>query len=74
MIVDKNARVGCAAVWYPENGGGRVNFGCNYAQGSYVPFPIYADGPTASKCTTGTDTKFCGLCSTAEPYNYQTIF
>ncbi len=68
MSVDKNVRVGCAGVWYPEDGTGVVNFACNYAFITMSNSPIYIDGPTASKCTTGINRQFPGLCSAHEKY------
>lgn len=42
---------------------------CNYSRGN--PFkgdPVYAAGPTASACQTGTNSKYPGLCSPREKY------
>lgn len=58
MSIDKNIRVGCASDWYPENGTGRINFGCNYAAANMLNQPIYIDGPVASNCKTGIQTVY----------------
>lgn len=69
MSIDKNVRVGCAGVWYPENGIGRVNFACNYAVKPTINLPIYIEGSVASKCKTGRDSQYPGLCSITETYD-----
>lgn len=68
MSLQGNTRVGCAEVWYPGGGMGHVYFGCNYATLILIGEPVYIDGPTGSKCQTGRDKKFPGLCSVNEKY------
>lgn len=68
MSLEANTKVGCAAIWYPEDGTGRVNFGCNYATMPILAEPVYVDGPTGLKCQSGRDKKFTGLCSVNEKY------
>lgn len=68
MSTDDNNRVGCAGVWFPKDGEGWINFGCNYASKFKYGRPNYLEGSVASKCETGRDSKFSGLCSIVEKY------
>lgn len=42
---------------------------CNYAYPNLLGTPVYVSGPTASGCTSGTNSKYSGLCSTSEKVN-----
>lgn len=41
---------------------------CDYSYGNMADSPVYVAGPMASKCSTGPNPKWEGLCSTAEKY------
>lgn len=79
QVVKGNAdRIGCSAVEYLDDRNYRCTvIGCNYNAGSIVDVPTYEIGPTASRCKTGVNPKYQGLCSEFEDYTkheYAEIF
>lgn len=79
QVVKSNAdRIGCSAIEYLDERNYRCTvIGCNYNAGSIVDVPTYEIGPTASRCSTGVNPKFKGLCSPYEDYTkheYAEIF
>lgn len=73
VISEKSKYMGCALIHYikPKDGHHRYNmyFVCNYSFTNYMGEPVYSVGPTASKCQTGTDSIYNGLCSKEEYYD-----
>lgn len=61
-------KIGCAAATFPSNDGELINFYfvCNYSFGNMIDEPIYTVGPTASKCQSGRNKRFRGLCNPKE--------
>lgn len=70
QVVKSNAdRIGCSAIEYHDVRNYRCTvIGCNYNAGSIVNVPTYEIGPTASRCVTGENPKYTGLCSEYEDY------
>lgn len=71
QVVKSNAdRIGCSAIQYRDTRSHHCTvIGCNYNAGSIVDVPTYEIGPTASRCKTGTNPKYSGLCSENEDYS-----
>lgn len=69
LTQDNANEVGCALINLPQNGNKFTVFTCNYSLASVSNFPIYAVGPAASKCKTGNNPQFPGLCSINESVN-----
>lgn len=73
-VQDKAEAVGCAAITstmtYNGKEYGAFLLTCNYSWGNLLGSPVYVAGETASKCTTGTDKKYPGLCSEDEDFSY----
>lgn len=79
QVIKSNAdRIGCSAIQYLDEKNYRCTvIGCNYNAESIVGVPTYEIGPTASKCSTGTNPNYSGLCSENEDYSkheYANIF
>lgn len=70
QVVKANAdRIGCSAIEYRDVRNHHCTvIGCNYNAGSIVDIPTYEIGPTASRCKTGTNPTYPGLCSENEDY------
>lgn len=71
-VQDQCEAIGCASVFSTMVFSGR-RYGtylltCNYSHGNLLGSPVYESGKTASKCTTGTDRTYPGLCSIYEYY------
>lgn len=66
MVQEKAAKIGCAMATYYE--GEWLNFllACNYNYTNVLGTPVYQSGPKCSKCETGCNSKYDGLCSTQE--------
>lgn len=60
--------VGCAISLFNGNTAFVI---CNFAQGNLMGTPVYEAGTTASKCETGTNPKYPGLCSESEQFSGQ---
>ncbi|XP_065365457.1 antigen 5 like allergen Cul n 1-like [Calliphora vicina] len=69
MVQDKSTHVGCAILRHNKNGSIQQIMTCNYAHTNINAAAVYRQGPTASKCTSGTHKKFTSLCSSSEKYN-----
>lgn len=71
-VRDQSYKVGCAISQYVEQKGGRswytVYYVCNYAVTNISNYPIYERGAPASKCKTGRNPMYAGLCSVNEKY------
>lgn len=73
-VQDKAAAVGCAAMTSTMGVDGE-DYGvllltCNYSWTNLIGTPVYIAGKTASKCKTGRDTTYKGLCSENEDFSY----
>lgn len=71
QVVKNNAdRIGCSLVEYNNTDDSVLCalLVCNYNAGNVIGVPTYEVGPSASKCTTGTDSSFPGLCSKREDF------
>lgn len=73
MLQAKAVAVGCAIAKSIANNPkyGEMNcifIACNYASGNMVEQPVYEIGPLGSKCKTGMNPKYPGLCSEQEDY------
>lgn len=54
-------------VKYTKEGGWKTSLiSCDYSSGNIVNFLVYSGGKAASKCTTGINPKYPGLCSEKE--------
>lgn len=72
MVVDKTFRVGCGIIRFTRPDVPFVyvyNVVCNYASIYALDAPVYEVGYPTSKCTTGKNPYYPGLCSTKEEYN-----
>lgn len=63
------AVVGCAGVKYTDAAGKEANLICNFGYGNLAGNYVYQSGPPGSKCKTGTNPKYTGLCSEKEDYS-----
>lgn len=67
---DVSFKVGCSISQYLKPGDWYTTYYvCDYAVTNVVGGQIYEEGPTASKCKTGTNPKYPGLCSENEKYD-----
>ena len=70
MVGDRLSHIGCALVQYNERLDGYTYkvflYTCNYSLTNIYSQPIYVRGAVASKCTTGNNTLYDGLCSDDE--------
>ncbi|XP_053678066.1 antigen 5 like allergen Cul n 1-like [Anopheles nili] len=70
MVSDRTTAVGCGIVIYPKKLGGfvfeMVLYACNYAITSIVGQPVYLKGESASRCSTGSNPDYNGLCNVEE--------
>lgn len=57
---------GCAMVKYTRSGWKTALITCDYSSANVMNFLIYSGGKTASKCSTGVNSKYPGLCSENE--------
>lgn len=71
-VQDKSEAIGCAAVFstmkFSGEKYGTYMLTCNYSYGNLLGSPVYVAGKTASKCITGQDKTYPGLCSINESY------
>lgn len=67
LVNDRTWKVGCSMVHYITNGK-MINYYlvCNYTMTNMIGEPIYTKGSTGSKCQTGQNPQFRGLCSPRE--------
>lgn len=72
IVRDQSYKIGCSISQYVEQKAGRtwyaVYYVCNYAVTNIINYPIYEQGAPASKCKTGNNAKYPGLCSANEKY------
>ena len=61
--------VGCAIVKYMKNSWKTILITCNYSSANILGYKIYTTGQTASKCETGKNALYPGLCSERENRN-----
>lgn len=66
LVQDNANEVGCALINFPQDGNKFTVFVCDYSLTTVANFPVYAVGPAASKCKTGNNPQFPGLCSINE--------
>ncbi|XP_021705274.1 venom allergen 5 [Aedes aegypti] len=66
MVADRSNRIGCAMVSFQESPWIRKYLVCNYSITNIINQPVYKAGATASKCVTGENPDFAGLCSSEE--------
>lgn len=57
-----------AKYYDPSKKDHRTLIACNYAVANLDTYPIYEDGPMASDCKSGTNSKYPALCSENEMY------
>ncbi|XP_055549623.1 venom allergen 3 homolog [Wyeomyia smithii] len=69
IVADRAAQVGCSLVTYNTAPWINQYFVCNYAITNIIGQPVYVSGTACSKCTTGCNTKYAGLCSEKEVIN-----
>lgn len=73
MVNDRAVWMGCAAVTFRASvveNAYAFSYCCNYAVTNMRDEPVYTAGETASKCQSGTDKKYTGLCSINEKYEF----
>uniref|UniRef100_A0A1Y9IW78 Venom allergen-1 n=1 Tax=Anopheles minimus TaxID=112268 RepID=A0A1Y9IW78_9DIPT len=67
MVSDRTWKLGCSAQQWNEPGEDNVfYFVCNYSFSNMEGQPVYAKGKQASRCTTGGNALYPGLCSIKE--------
>ncbi|XP_029730501.2 antigen 5 like allergen Cul n 1-like [Aedes albopictus] len=66
MVSDETSRIGCAMVSYKR--GNYINklFVCNYGLTNIINHPVYVAGNVCSRCNSGCNSQYPGLCSTSE--------
>lgn len=72
MVLDRNTHVGCSMIRFTRPQYPHiyiVNIACNYASLYALDVPIYKAGNPASKCKTGRNPFYPGLCSEHERVN-----
>ena len=69
MAQDNAIQVGCAISQYTNGKWKSSLMACNYAVTNLLGTPVYVTGAPASGCSTGTNSKFSGLCSASEKIN-----
>ncbi|XP_067619971.1 antigen 5 like allergen Cul n 1-like [Eurosta solidaginis] len=70
MVMDRNNRVGCAAVLFESTFTVNVLFTCNYARRLVCDKPIFRSShEPGSQCKTGMNPDYPFLCSTDEVFN-----
>uniref|UniRef100_A0A182MEB1 Venom allergen-1 n=1 Tax=Anopheles culicifacies TaxID=139723 RepID=A0A182MEB1_9DIPT len=67
MVSDRAWKIGCSAQLWIEDGKDNVVYLlCNYSFSNMEGQPVYTKGKPASRCTTGGNTLYPGLCSIRE--------
>ncbi|XP_031622599.1 uncharacterized protein LOC116340305 [Contarinia nasturtii] len=69
IVMDQAYKMGCAITKFNEEGTRKSLIACNYAVSNVNGLPIYDVGATASKCKTGTNPQYPGLCTVDEKYD-----
>lgn len=71
MMQDRSVSVGCASAKYRSGQDYYTSLACNYWFENVYGQPVYETSSTpASKCATGPNSDFNGLCSPAEKYDF----
>uniref|UniRef100_A0A182Q1W9 Venom allergen-1 n=1 Tax=Anopheles farauti TaxID=69004 RepID=A0A182Q1W9_9DIPT len=67
MVSDRTWKIGCSAQhWKESNDSTAFYFVCNYSFTNMIGQPVYVKGSPASRCLTGQDGQYSGLCSKKE--------
>uniref|UniRef100_A0A2M4BWT9 Venom allergen-1 n=2 Tax=Anopheles marajoara TaxID=58244 RepID=A0A2M4BWT9_9DIPT len=67
MVSDRTSTIGCAMqYWIQDEIWNTYYLVCDYGLTNIGDRAVYKKGPTASRCVTGTNREFPGLCSTSE--------
>ncbi|XP_053691844.1 antigen 5 like allergen Cul n 1-like [Sabethes cyaneus] len=70
MMSDRTTSIGCGIVIYPHKVSGYtfkvVLYACNYSITSIYSQPVYRKGPVGTKCVTGRNHLYDGLCNEEE--------
>lgn len=66
MVNDKQTHVGCALVHYRRGRLLTSHLACNYSYTNILSEPVYVAGPATSRCRTGKNSAYTGLCSRKE--------
>lgn len=70
MVNDKNVAVGCAVIGFSRDQNNLqmkyIHMTCNYAYTNMLNQPVYKSGASCSKCTTGCNASYGGLCNLNE--------
>ncbi|XP_050092426.1 antigen 5 like allergen Cul n 1-like [Anopheles aquasalis] len=66
MVSDRSSTIGCAMQYWFALGWDTYYLVCDYGLTNIGNRPVYKKGVTASRCITGTNSNFPGLCSTSE--------
>ncbi|XP_065073978.1 antigen 5 like allergen Cul n 1-like [Ochlerotatus camptorhynchus] len=69
MVADRSDRIGCAMISFEDSPWLRKYLVCNYSITNIFDQPVYKMGITASKCATGQNPEYPGLCSVNEEIN-----
>ncbi|XP_058449993.1 antigen 5 like allergen Cul n 1-like [Malaya genurostris] len=69
VVADRATQIGCSLVSYITSPWTNQLFVCNYAITNIIGQPVYQTGTKCSKCTTGCNAKYDGLCSLKEVIN-----
>ncbi|XP_021703967.1 venom allergen 5 [Aedes aegypti] len=66
IVSDRTTKVGCAMVSFIRSPFTQKYFVCNYGFTNLQESPVYVSGTACSKCTSGCNSKYPGLCNVAE--------
>lgn len=66
MIQDRTSRVGCALASHKVHPFTYLQFACNYNFNNILTEPVYKFGSVGSKCLTGMNSNYQGLCGDNE--------
>lgn len=66
MICDRVTEVGCAVAKYTQHLWNTILITCNYSSANILGYKIYSIRQTASKCETGKNAIYPGLCNELE--------
>ncbi len=70
MITEASIQVGCSIGYFADNSVWKqVVMCCNYARSNVIGTPVYVGGLKGSKCKSGVNPTFPGLCNITEVYN-----
>lgn len=66
VVQSKVNRIGCSAIKFTRSN--CIVIGCNYNAGNLRGFPIFTFGAPASRCETGVNPHYPGLCNANEDF------